>query len=349
MENGATAEVADTSTPEATPTEAPSIDDSMSAAYDAVMAREAAEAEPVEVVEEQSEEPVAEAGEQAETEDTVQPEEAEAETEGEPEPRPSIEFPNSWTAEQREHWAAIPPATQEYIVEREKQAHGQISRMGQELSALRPVTDAFQQYQQTFARHGLTPMQGVNELLKAQEQLDRDPAGTLLAIAQRYGIDFTQLANGTTDQGEVSPQVEYLKRQVQSLESKMTASEQMTREQQEQEYQAEVARATDELKRSGIEQKPHYEELKPAIANYIATGQAQTFEEAYDKAAWADPNARKSLLDAQKKADLDAKAKAAADAKKAAKVNVGAKSKPTVAKPATWEETAAAVADRLMS
>ena len=331
MDNENKAEVAETVEAQ------PSIDDTLNATFDAITTRE------TESDKAEDEQTVETTEEVVETEEiTDQPEEEAIETE---QATSSVDAPASWSAEQRKNWAEIPPETQSYIAEREKQVNDQFSRMGQEIAAFKPVGEALQQHEQTFARHGMTPIQGVQELLKVQDRLDSDPAGTLKAIADMYGVDLSQLANGGAEQGETSPQVAHLEKQVQSLQSRLTATEQQTEQQKQRDYELEVDKAKKELADSKIEEKPHYERLKPAILEILTSGMARDFTEAYEKAAWSDPEARKTLQEAEKKAELEAKAKAAAEAKKAAKVNVGAKSKQTVTAPKTWEETADAVAD----
>lgn len=321
---------------------ATTIDDTLNATFDAIEAREegAEETQSTETAPEEVE------ADESTKEITDQPKEEEAEPEV---ATSAIDVPNSWSAEQQEKWAGIPPETQAYIAEREKQAHDQISRMGQELSAFKPVGDALQQHEQTFSRHGMTPIQGVTELLKVQDMIDNDPVGTLVKLAGQYNVDLSQLANGDSTQGDTSPQVAQLTQQVNQLTSRLSATEQHSEQQKQQEFQNEVTRAKEELAKSGIEQRPHYEALKQDIVDLLEGGKASSFAEAYEKAAWANPETRTTLLKEQQKADLDAKAKAAAEAKKAAKVNVGAKSKQTVSKPKNWEETLESAADAVFA
>lgn len=331
-------------------TEVTSIDDTMSATYDAIMARETESEAPVETPEEAAPVDKVETPEEVEAapEELIdQPEEEAVEPE---EITPSLDAPNSWSADAKAVWGELPPSAQEYILNREKQAHDQISRMGQELSTYKPVAQVFEANAQTFERHKMSPIEGVERLLDVQNQLDSDPVGTLQRIASVYGVNFQNLANGTPEnQGQPDPQVTALQRQVQDLQGKLSEFEKVSQTREEREQEAMVTQARTELEKSGIMQKPHYDELKSDIADILGSGKASTFEEAYEKAAWANPTARQSLLDEQRKAELDKQAKAAAEAKKAAKVNVGSKSKPTATKPRTWEETAQATADQLYS
>lgn len=343
-DDNATAPVADVAP------EAMTIDQSMDAAFDAIMAREDESAATTETPTEAAPEEQVEAPDEVEAaseELTDQPEEEAVEPE---EATPSLDAPNSWSAEMKGKWAELSPDVQDYITGREKQAHDQISRMGQELSTYKPVAQVFEANAQTFQRHNMAPIEGVERLLDVQNQLDNDPVGTLQRIAGAYNVDLSQLANGTApDQGQAVPQVAALQRQVQDLQGKLAGFEQQQQTRDERDHEALVSQARQDLEASGITQKPHYEELKADIAEFIRMGKASTYAEAYDMAAWASPTARDTLMKAQKDKELAERAKAAEAAKKAAKANIGSKSKPVAQKPMTWEQTMESVADAAYS
>lgn len=321
------------------------IDQTMDAAFDEIVARDDEDAAASETTEIQASDTDEESSEQDESESqdsTDQPEIEAVETD---KADPPFNAPMSWSAEMKGKWAELSPELQKYVSDREKNVHDQFSRMGNELSALKPITEVFQAHQQTFARHGFEPTQAVQQLLRVQDDLDKDPVGTLQRIGQVYGIDISQLANGqASDQGQPDPQVQVLQRQVQTLQGQLAGFAQQNTVREERDQQAMVEQASKDLETSGVTNKPHFEELKADMADYLVSGKASSFAEAYDMAAWANPTVRETLMKAQRDAELEEQAKAAAKAKKSAKVNVGSKSKPVSQKPMTWEETLEATA-----
>mgnify|MGYP003345041940 FL=1 len=69
----------------------------------------------------------------------------------------------------------------------------------------------------------------------------------------------------------------------------------------------------------------HFEAARPAMISFLQTGQANTLQEAYDKAIWSDPEIRQQLIEAQqaeKLAKLSDQKNRAAKAARAAAVSV---------------------------
>ena len=58
---------------------------------------------------------------------------------------PAIDPPVSWSREMREKWTGLPPEAQQYIAQRESEAHSQISRLGQQVKAIEPVVKTLEQ------------------------------------------------------------------------------------------------------------------------------------------------------------------------------------------------------------
>jgi len=268
---------------------------------------------------------------EGEEEITDQPQ---TEDDGQPE-AVATEPPQSWSAAQREMWAKIPPEARDYIAQRETEATKTISRMGQELSRFRPLNELLTKHQDTFARHGADPQTGISRLLDVQHSLDRDPYGTVAAIAEMYGVDLTAYAaqqqmdeQGGQPQYQPDPVLIQTRQELAQLRQQLTEREQ--RENQFREYQAqELQRQTDEEVSKWSANKEHFDNpaVKQMMAAAIANGTADTLDDAYDMAVHAIPSIRQKVTEAERKASeaqrAAEKAKHASQAKRASSVNAG--------------------------
>jgi len=253
--------------------------------------------------------------------------------------KPSIDPPNSWSSEQKAQWASIPPAAQEYIARRETEAHQAITRAGQRLKEVEPVTQVLDAYAQDFAQKGISPAQGIAILANAQRQLDANPVQGLIDIARSYGIDLSHAFQGDGQAQQVAPEVMQLRSEIDQLKGYLTQQQRSAHEAQMTTLQSEIA--------TFAKDKPYFDEVRPTMAALLQNGQAETLDAAYDMAVHALPTTRSRILEDQRKAE-DAKRTAeqkakAEQAKRATGANVRS-SIATGANPKTIDETLAAIA-----
>jgi hypothetical protein len=327
----------------AQPAAGDSWDSGLDALYDKITA--APEAEEPEAAPSAEEEPVSAA---QEPEATPQ----------EPAPQ-AITGPVSWTAEMRSRLAALPPEftdLRDYMVGRESEAHGKISRMGQEISQLKPVGELAKSYKGTFERNGHTFESGFPILMQAQELLEQDPVKGIAAIAETFGLDLAKVfggqqaaPQGAQPQQPVSPEIHRLQQELSGLKATLNDQQRRMTAAQEAEANRLIAAATQEIE-AWANGKDHYEDVKPTMAKLFDSGAADTLDEAYEMAIAGNKDikakieeANKARAAAQKAADDAARLKKqeaeVAAAKKAAKVNTG--SRPAkVAPTGKWNDDA---------
>lgn len=230
--------------------------------------------------------------------------------------KPAIDAPVSWSAEQKAKWATLPPDTREYIAQRDKESHEAISRAGQQIKAFEPIGKVIEQFGHVFQKNGLQPHEGIARMMAVNEMLETDAPSAIREIAKAYGVNLS----GETEQNAdpANREVAELKAELARVKSHLTA----------QDRQREAA-ANETLAREIADfakDKPHFESVRKVMAGLINSGAAETMQDAYDKAIYADPTIRQSLqADAQKAAEDKRKAEEAervAKAKKAAGVNV---------------------------
>jgi hypothetical protein len=274
-----------------------------------------------------TEQPAAEA-EAPVTENAVQS----AETVVEQAQKPAIDAPVSWTAEQKAKWATLPPDTQAYIAQRDKESHEAISRAGQQIKAFEPIGEVIKHYSHVFEKNGLQPHDGIARMMAVNEMLETNPRAAIAEIAKAYGVNL----QGTTDGQDASPEhprIAELEARLARQEAHLTAQERQKQQaeyQKQQEADAALAREIADFAKD----KPHFESVRQIMAGLAQTlppdlspaEMRKHLEDIYDKACFADPTIRQSkLVEQQTKAEEQRKAEEAkrvSAAKKAAGVNV---------------------------
>ena len=231
--------------------------------------------------------------------------------------KPAIDAPISWTAEQRAKWSTLPPDTQAYIAQRDKESHEAISRAGQQIKAYEPIGEVIKQYSHVFQKNGLQPHDGIARMMAVNEMLETNPRAAIAEIARAYGVNL----QGTTDEQNASPE----NPRIAELEARLAKQEAHLTTQLRQQQQAEANELAREIA-DFAKDKPHFESVRKVMAGLMTSGAAETMKDAYEKAIYADPTIRQSLLvDEQTKAAEKRKAEEAervSKAKKAAGVNV---------------------------
>jgi hypothetical protein len=230
--------------------------------------------------------------------------------------KPAIDAPISWTAEKKAEWASVPPALQEYISQRDKESHEAITRAGQQIKAFEPIRNVIEQYGHTFQKNGLQPHDGIARMMAVNEMLEANPRAAIAEIAKAYGVNL---------QGETAQDANPGDARVAELEAELGKIKTHLTAQQRQQYEAESTALAREIA-DFAKDKPHFESVRKVMAGLMSSGAAETMQDAYDQAIYADPTIRQSLqVDAQKAAEDKRKADEAervAKAKKAAGVNV---------------------------
>lgn len=311
---------------------APSIDETMAAAYDRSMEEPAA---PVEEPEETSE-----IAGGVETEEPPVGEVAEPEV-------PAMDAPVSWTSEAKAKFSELPPWAQAEIQKREQDfekgyaKHAENSKIGQEFLQIAAP------YQALIAAEGGTPAKAFTELLNTAAILrlgtQEQKRDLILQTAQQFGVDLG-LAQAEPDYQD--PQIAELKAEISRLNGAFYGR-------QQQEQMAVQNEALQIVQAFAADPKNEfYASVKEDMAALLREGRAKDMQDAYDKAIWANAETRKVLVDRQradeeKKRVEDAKKKAAA-AKKATPTKLNGAETGTPTKKKSIDETMAEAYDKAM-
>lgn len=287
----------------------------------------------------------------AEQETTDQPETTGAETAPAEPAAPSIEPPQSWSAEVKAKWAALPPDVQTYIARRESEAHQAITQAGAKAKAYEALDQIIAPRRQALAANYGSETAALQQLFQLSDFASNDPAGFVHWFAQQHRVDLSRLTSAPSDPARpVDPQVATLERELRAVQSTIS-------QQQMAQTEAEIRRFAEAAAPDGTPLRPHFEAVKVEMGRLINAGIAETLEDAYAKAirtndaVWAkvqaDEAATRAKAEAEKAAkEREERAKAAKAAQKAASVNVRATGavSGSPAGAATMRETMEAIA-----
>jgi len=203
----------------------------------------------------------------------------------EPAPAPMEKrAPNTWRKEAAAQWATLPDQIKDEILKRENDARSGIQNYKQAADMGRTFEEAAKPFQRQFEELGVTPVQAFQHLLAADQKLRYSPpqekAQYFSELARTYGIDLQQVQ----PLPPIPPEMLEMQRELAQL-----------RQQQER-----VAQQQNQALGSEIEQfaetHEHFARVRPAMSVLLQNGQATALQDAYEKAIWADPEIRATLL-----------------------------------------------------
>lgn len=228
--------------------------------------------------------------------------------------------PRSWTAAEKAKWNEATPEVRQAILRREQEVEQGFTKLDEDRNFGKSLKEIISPYMPIIQAEGGTPQAAVQSLLNTAYILRTAPLAQKTALfhqlAQQYGVD---LKNSTA---AVHPDqtVQQLQTQIATLQQEIQKQPQVFAQQQE-------SRAVkDQIDAFAADPKNvHYEKLKPVMASLLTSGQAKDLQDAYDKASWADPDTRSSILVEQHKASEEkrlAEIKAKADSARKRAVSV---------------------------
>ena len=224
-----------------------------------------------------------------------------------------------WPAEWRERFEALPDEARTYALDlhrRFETAHSDrsqsLAEREKELAGLEAVDAALAPWRETMRAEGLSDGEAVTRLMEAQAALENDPGAALAAIAEAYGLAPPAMPSAPAP-------AERQDRLLDTLEH--YASEQhelrlLAAMEAELDARARTADA------AGERRFPHFEAVRPRLAALMRGGTAESFEDAYEQAVWADPALRQKALEARD-AEMAARRESARKAEVAKARNAG--------------------------
>lgn len=219
-----------------------------------------------------------------------------------------MDAPKSYTKEYQDTFKTLSPDWRKYLIEREKQVERGFSEKNNRIESYKWADNAFNSRQERMAKLGFQKAQDYIEHMTAiDDALELNPAETIKALANAYGVNFGETTNSNT---EVQRQIATMQQEMQSYRDFIKNQQQM---QANNEFNAFI-NAKDE---AGNPKHPYFEDVKADMSNLLAQGRARNFEEAYNAAIWANEAVRQKLIEESVKQQLNSKVEAAKVAKDA--------------------------------
>lgn len=218
------------------------------------------------------------------------------------------------------HWATLDPELQDALLQRDSDYEKGIDGYRGHAEKGQAFERLTSPYMATINQLGATPEQAAEHLFKTDHALrygtPQQKVQIISNIFKDYNINpqeaFNYLQNG---EPQVDPQLAPVYQELQSLKRQQQSWQQ---EQQAREQQA----LTSEIERAK-EGKVHFDIVREDMAALLQAGRAKDLDDAYDKAIWARPDLRETLLQQERdKAIKSATNTAQASRSQAAAVSV---------------------------
>ena len=219
-----------------------------------------------------------------------------------------MDAPKSYTKEYQDTFKTLSPEWRKYLIEREKQVERGFSEKNNRIDAYKWADNAFNSRQERMAKLGFSKAQDYIEHMTAiDDALELNPAETIKALANAYGVNFGETTNSDT---EVQRQIASMQQEMQSYKTFIQNQQQM---QANNEFNAFINAKDD----AGNPKHPYFEDVRTDMQEILRQGGARNFEEAYTKAIWNNEGVRQKLIEESVKKQLNSKVEAAKVAKDA--------------------------------
>jgi hypothetical protein len=181
----------------------------------------------------------------------------------------------AWKKPAQEALRALPPETQQYIVEREQQFHKGIQQYKEDAHKGRTLGNAIAPHMEYLQQLQVAPEVAVSKLIETERRLrTSDPetkAKEFVRLAHDYGIDINSLTNVQFDP--------YHHNLEQRLAQQQAALEQITQSRQMAE-QAQLGQTIEQFAQT----HEHFDEVRETMADLLDKGFASDLNDAYAKA-----------------------------------------------------------------
>lgn len=237
----------------------------------------------------------------------------------------AVKPPPGWNAPMREKFNTLPPEVQTYISQRDQEIERKITMQDEDRLLGKKVNEMATPYLPTIKAEGATVEKAFQDYLQTAHVLragtDFQKAQSVAAVMRQFRvsplalISLLQGANvlpgNAPQQGMHNPVIDTLQQRLDRIEADRQAEVHQRQIQEQHGLQSQI----DEFS-SGTGHE-HFERMKVHMGVLLENGLANDLDDAYEKAVYADPEIRSSLVTAQQQAEQDkriAEAKARTDA-----------------------------------
>lgn len=217
--------------------------------------------------------------------------------------------PSNWKGAGKIDWNRLPPNIQKAL----NDDYAETAKTSGELTELRSaIGDRAQAWNAQYGSVG----NALKSILAGADMANQNPKGFILWLAQRAGIDLTQMVQGGSQgaqqqQPTFQPNNPY-EQKIGQLENQLNSFLQQQQQTTRSTLQAEIDAF------AGDSKHPYFNDVRTKMGALMNAGHAKTLQEAYEAACWSDPTIRTSLIEDQQKQAQDANKAKVDAAKKAA-------------------------------
>lgn len=206
----------------------------------------------------------------------------------------------AWEKSIGAEWDKLPKTVQDAIYQREDQVSGLAAKYGEAAKFAGAVQQIVAPYEPMLRQFNVTPPQAIQYLFNAYYTMKMGSPAQKQQMMDQLAAEIGLPPPSGAPPGErpaVDPNIQYLIEQQQRIDR--TLGEQISRQQYEEEQrqhgQQRQIHQTIEQFASDAKNK-HFEAVREPMARLLQSGMAQTLEDAYDQACWANASVRSSLL-----------------------------------------------------
>ncbi len=209
---------------------------------------------------------------------------------------PAIKPPEGLKGELKAKFGELPPEWQNEIARRESEAHKALTSQDEERQFGRRINQLVSPYLPTIRAEGATPEKAFENYLQTAHVLRQgtpfQKAQALHAIAQQFNVDLNLPLQGAGS----DPRYAQLEHQLSDVQNKLQAQEQQRQQQEAERLESQIGAFSSQ---PGHE---HFDTVRTQMGALMEAGVTTDLEEAYQRAIWADPAIRSTLMEAQTRA-----------------------------------------------
>jgi hypothetical protein len=230
-----------------------------------------------------------------------------------------VEPPSRWSDADKAAFAKLPTEAKQILVERSKAMEADYTRKTQEVAqkerVLEPLLQKVTPWVGYLNDRGIAASDAFDQFMNVEHTLSQGtPQQKLEAfayLAKLYNVDISAAQAGgqpadVLSPDWVDPQVSQLGQQVQNLAQALTQMQQDAQARERSLAQAEFASIGAAKDTSGQPKYPHFERVRSRMIKLVAEGDADTWDDAYLDAVYADRELRQQMTTAQTESQVTA-------------------------------------------
>lgn len=224
-----------------------------------------------------------------------------------PAPVQPIAPPDRWSPEDKAKFTALPREAQEVVLDRYKGMEADYTRKTQELAETRksvePLIQEVGKWSPYLRQIGLTPDKAFTDMLTTEYTLrtgtPEQKSQSLAYLAQYYGVPLPTAGDGG-ETSQPNPAITQLHQTVAGLQSQLRQMSEQSVLSERQRAQAEFDALGQAKDQSGQAKFPHFERVKQTMIQLVASGQTDTWDNAYSKSVRLDDDLYKQTVETER-------------------------------------------------